>query len=246
MSCLLLTGCDGIPENSTVSGLPPTLSGFSFSPNFVDLAVADKNSDGDALVSLSVTVTASDPETDIQEVVLTVASPIANQDPVVTESLLVTTGSEYSINYDMVLPAAELGIYTVRVTAYDSNANLSNQVRGNLLFTSTSGSPPVVTAFEAFPEVVTPPATLKMVATVTDPDGIANILSVLITTPNNQELEMFDDGITSGDDVASDGMYTASFDVPVGVTPGVQTFSVKAVDRSGLESDTVEKDVTIQ
>ncbi len=243
---LSLTACDELPENSEFTGSPPVLSGFVFTPDFVDLTVADKNVDGDAVITLVASVSVNDPDVDLDKVVLTITSPLLDKGVIVSSELVSATGSQFSISEEVVLPAAELGIYTVRIVGYDNAANLSNQVRGNLLFTSTTGSAPSIDNFEAFPETITPPGTLVMVATASDPDGLANILSVLITTPNNQEFEMFDDGVSSGDATAGDGRFTATFDVPAGVAPGVQTFSVKAVDRSGLESNVVEKDVTIQ
>jgi hypothetical protein len=84
-----------------------------------------------------------------------------------------------------------------------------------------------------------------LIAVVSDPDGLGNIQDVFVTTPNGNSLKMFDDGESLGDDVANDGRYTASFDVPT-ATPGTFTFSFKAVDRSGLESEVVIKEIIVQ
>jgi len=91
---------------------------------------------------------------------------------------------------------------------------------------------------------------------VYDPDGLGNILRVMGEAPNGSEFQMFDDGDTSGDDVADDGEFTATFDVPQEVcsdtvpppcvTPGPQRFKVQAFDRSGNESNVFETDVEVQ
>jgi hypothetical protein len=79
---------------------------------------------------------------------------------------------------------------------------------------------------------------------VSDPDGLNNLLSVVVRTPNGSELEMFDDGASLGDEVAGDGRYTATFDVPQ-AEPGTFTFEFQAFDRFGLSSEIVTRDVTV-
>ena len=86
---------------------------------------------------------------------------------------------------------------------------------------------------------------LSLIAAVTDPDGLGNISQVVVRTPNGQEWPMFDDGRSLGDEMAGDGRFTASFEVPQ-ATPGTQTFRFQAFDRTGLASPVVEKAVTIE
>ncbi len=93
-----------------------------------------------------------------------------------------------------------------------------------------AGEPPVVEAVEADPEVVQPPTTFRLIATVTDADGLDDILRVEGTTPNGSGFILFDDGASSGDEVAADGRFTATFDVPA-ASPGVQIFRIQAFDR---------------
>ncbi len=141
------------------------------------------------------------------------------------------------------LPRGGIGRYEVVVFATDTTGGLSNQARGALLFEVAEGRPPVIVRIEA-PETFTPPGTLTLVAEVSDPDGLSNIRQVLVTTPNGAELSMFDDGATQEDESAGDGRYTASFNVP-SASPGPQVFRFRAVDRSGLTSETVEATITI-
>lgn len=188
------------------------------------------------------TVTVADD--DVDRVSFVVQSPVSGQDPVGEGTLTTSGGSRYDGSASITVPAGDIGVYTVLVYAVDEEGLLSNQVRG-MLRVHGVGEPPVIEAVDADPEVVKPPTTLTLVATVSDPDGLGNVARVEGATPNGNIFQMFDDGRSLGDEVADDGRYTARFDVAE-ATPGTQTFTFVAIDKSGLESEVFSKDIVVE
>ena len=58
--------------------------------------------------------------------------------------------------------------------------------------------------------------------------------------------DLVDDGLNGGDDVAGDGRYTITVQVASDNAPGPRVFAFQATDRAGLESNVVEKTITIE
>lgn len=243
---LFLAGCDAAPGARSDGGTPPRLSAFSYSPQSVVLEqVPPQNvSETTVEVPFEVSVQVSDPDGDLSAVVLVVQRPNPNAAPVVAGTLSALGGGRYGTTGVLTLPKAEVGNYTVLVYAQDEAGARSDEYRGLLRYLA-AGKPPVIEKVEAFPEVLRPPTELKLVVTVSDPDGLENVAKVVGLTPNNTEFELFDDGRSRGDETAGDGRYTATFDVP-SATPGTQRFTFQAFDKSGLASEVVEKTITIE
>lgn len=239
----LWAGCDSAPGAAEERGLPPQLSDFSYSPPAFSLAEADTSS---AVVQLpiSMAVTARDADDRVTEVVWVLQSPLYGSRAVEAGRLQFQGDARYSAEAVIEIPRGEIGKYTVLVYALDEAGLKSNEMRGLINFIG-SGRPPVIEKVEADPPVVRPPVTLFLIATVSDPDGLSNVGRVVGQTPNGFTFEMFDDGESKGDEEAGDGRYTASFEVP-NATPGTQTFTFQAFDRSGLSSEIFSFDVTIE
>ncbi len=243
----LCIGCDSVPGTDPSDAVPPRITSFSFTPNDVDISALppEQRTDSTALIPLSIQVTATDADGTVGAVVF-ILEGLAPEDPPVLEGLLRPVGAEHRLDTTLVLSFGAVGNYPLLVFAVDTDAHMSNRARGVLRFNSSVpiGGPPVIEDVEADPEIVRPPTTFRLIATVSDPDGLENILKVSGTAPNGLEFQMLDDGAV-GDDVAGDGRFTAQFDVPA-ANPGTQLFRIQAFDRSGLASAVFEKEVTIE
>jgi hypothetical protein len=243
----MLTACDAVPGLNENGNSAPHLFGFTMAPThvvFEDLPAEQIIADTLARLPLSLSVRVEDAQDDISEVAYLIRAPFSDEEPFASGLFAQAVGNRYDADFLLDIPRGGVGTYDVVVYATDSRGGLSNQARGRFEFEVTIGSPPVIERIEA-PDTFTPPGTLTMVAVVSDPDGLNNIRQVLVATPNGAELPMFDDGVSQEDEVARDGRYTVSFNV-TSASPGPQTFRFRAVDRSGLVSETVEKTITIQ
>lgn len=251
---VFFAGCDSTPAPPSVDAQPPLLSDLSVSPQAVRIADLPPSQvqNGQAAVSLTMAVTATDADADLETVAFVVQSPRANE-AAVAEGFLTATGSRYMAAAEVSLPTAITGNYTVLVYGVDAQGNLSNQMRGTLTLSGSLG-PPVITTVDA-PDRVTrpaqgdPPVSLQIVATVTDPDGLDNILSVEL---DGLGIQLCDDGggvscggFDSGDATAGDGKFTVTLQVDASNAPGPNTFTVIATDRSGGQSDPVSVTITL-
>ena len=249
MAAVLLASCDSAPGPPDPLSPSPEVSALVYSPTFVDLSLILP---ADTLVSIQVdvTLTVSDADDNIERVEMLLRSPLAGEPIIANELLENIVGSDYSVSTIVEFPVGAQGLYTLLIFAVDDAGNLSNQARGLINFGSSVpfGTPPVIQMIEAAPNPAVPGQTLKMVATVSDAEGLSNILKVLIgtTNPPAEDFNMFDDGASSGDDVSGDGRFTASFSIPPNQPPDTTTFYVQAFDRNGLSSPVDSLEVRVQ
>lgn len=253
-----ISSCDSAPGLEEDRGTPPDLESFTFSPNLVVFEalppeqIVDENM---AKISLDLNVNISDADEDIETVSYIVRSPISPYDIVAQGELAGSGGSGSYLGIgELLLSKGSIGKYTILVFATDSKGNISNQARGSLDFQTEGGDPPVILAITA-PDSVSRPAPeqaailVNIIAEVTDPDGLDNVAKVVLRTISNQEFPLLDDGgndgSPSGDAVAGDGMYTITIQVESTNGLGPNTFRFQATDRSGFESNIVEKTITI-
>ena len=131
----------------------------------------------------------------------------------------------------------------------DEAGQASNQLIGSLVL-AASGREPVIEEVIA-PERVERPSTgatpITLVAVVSDPDGLANVSRVRfwnVEAPS-ATFGLRDDG-QGGDEVAGDGRYTATVQIESTNRPGPTTLAFQATDRGGLESQIVEKTITVE
>lgn len=240
---LALSACDQAPGLLDDAGTPPELSDFSFSPHQFIAPPGDAS----IVVPLSMEVTVRDPDHDVETV-----SFVVFGDTTIAEGVLALgTGGRYAGRSDVIVPAGEIGVYTVLVFAEDLEGMLSNQVRG-MMHVSAEGAPPVINMVVA-PDTLRRPGPgepaklLELVAVVSDPNGLANIASVEfwnVTRPG-EKIGMFDEG-TDGDAEAADGRYTRIVQITSSNEPGEVSLAFQARDRAGLLSDIVETTVVVE
>jgi len=245
----VVSACDEGPGTFDLGAVPPRVFDLSFSPDSLNLASLDPSQIvGDSvLVDLDISVSAEDADGDLADVSFTVLPPARTDEPLVLGSLFQQSGNRWATTRRIALPVGQVGNYVLTVFASDASGLLGNQVRGTVELAAAQGfgSPPVVENVVATPNPLTPPATLRVVATVSDEQGLANIVRVEIDIQGTK-YTMSDDGESLGDSVAGDGKYTASFSVPLGVPAGVEPLSVQAFDRNGNASEIVTIELTIQ
>lgn len=240
---LALSACDRAPGLLDDAGAPPELSDFSFSPHQF-IAPPDA---GNAIVPLSMEVTVRDPDHDVEAV-----SFVVFGDTTIAEGVLALgSGGRYAGRSDVIVPAGEIGVYTVLVFAEDLEGLLSNEVRG-MMHVSAEGAPPAISMVVA-PDTLRRPGPgesaklFELVAVVSDPDGLSNIASVEfwnVERPGTK-IGMFDEG-TDGDAEAADGRYTRIVRIESSNEPGVTTLAFQARDRAGLLSDIVEATTVVE
>lgn len=248
-ACAFVAACDQAPGPADEAGNPPVLSEFSFSPHVYSIG---NDAEGeDQSVPLTMEVTATDPDGDLETVSFVVQPPFGGAAPVAQGTLSRASGARFEGDATVTIPSGEAGVYTVLVYAVDGAGSLSNDVRGTMRIEGV-GLPPVIESVVA-PDTVQrpasgePPKRIAFVAVVSDPDGLSNINAVHFWNIANPsaKIEMFDTG-ELGDEVAGDGRYTRVVEIGAGNQPGTNTFAFQATDRSGLTSSSVETTVVVE
>lgn len=262
---IMMAACDSAPGPESLALRPPVLSEFTFSPQrvvFDQLPPGQVNGD-EVEVPVEISVVATGPDRPVNRVEYVIQTPFSSTTALVAGTMTAAGGNRYTASTTITISADEIANYTVVVYAVDEDSRLSGEARGQIRYTRTfeQGDPPVIDAIEA-PDTVTRPAagepatTLSIVAVVSDPDGLNNIQRVEfwnVNTPNNK-IPLCDDGggqpcgvsTDSGDETANDGRYTRVIFITSTNSPGVNTFAFQATDRSGLTSEIVQKQITVQ
>ena len=234
----LLAGCDSVTDGQPLDGRPPEVSDFAFSPDsvhFDDVLVGDS-----AEVRLALSVRAADPDGQIDRVRFAVEGRFGGT---VAGGAMEDGGDgTYAATTTLRLGRDQRGRYSVLVYAVDDDGLLSNRAEGIFELAGAGLGPPVIEAIDG-PAELRPPGTLRLVATVSDPDGPKNVARVELRPPVGGVIQLFDDG-RAGDAAAGDGRFTISFAVPE-AAPGPQPFIFRAIDRDGLASEDVLFTVTI-
>jgi hypothetical protein len=256
---LFCVACDTAPGPSDPDAHPPVVSDLSYAPQavLVDQLPPSQIVNGAAQVSLSLQVSVRDEDGDLAAVQFVVQPPGLDSTPVAAGDLQAQGGSVYTATVPLSLPIAAVGNYTVVVYATDATGQLGNEVLGTLSLVA-SGGPPVIEQVE-MPDRVQrpapgqPPVLIPIIATVSDPDGLANIARVAFTPQGGTAIQLCDDGpevacggvSDSGDAVAGDGRFTITVQLENTNAPGVRTFDFQATDRTGLTSNVVMRTITV-
>lgn len=254
----LLAGCDAVPGAAPLDQRPPVLSDLVFSPQVIVAEQVPELVSGDLVrIPLDLDVLAQDPDGDLDEVRFVVQSPRVGQGAVAEGQLAANVQGRYQTRTTLDIPKAFVGLYTVIVYAVDRQGQISNEVRGMLRFEAT-GKPPVLEAVD-LPETVErpapgePPVLIPIVATVSDEDGLSNILRVEMRV-GATVLLLCDDGPgepcgsspNSGDEVAGDGRFTLTVQLESTNSPGPVTFDFQAFDRAGLSSEILTRTINVE
>ena len=252
--------CDTAPGPTALGLRPPLLSDLTFTPPGVVLEqLSPEQIDGDSVrVPFTVGVTAVDPDGAIEEVQFIVQSPLSQIDPVAVGALSLAGRNLYDATQTITLSRGAVGSYTVVVYAVDGDKQLSGEIRGTFDYVAT-GQPPVIEELEV-PETVTrpaagePPVIFQYIAVVSDPDGLDNVATVEVDIEDFGILRLCDDGgegscntgfPASGDAVAADGRFTLTLQIDSDNQADTLKLLFKAIDRTGLESEVVERTFTI-
>ena len=265
VGCILasgLSGCDSVPGPEEEGRRPPVVSNLSFSPLavLIDHLPPGSVTDGRARFSVHVEVDASDENGDLDRIFIYILSPIQGVGSVAQEEILAVGNLRYQADLDLDIPVGAIGAYVVHVSAADESGRLSNDALGSFRVDAT-GSPPVIESVDVPERVIRPaagqpPVLIPLVARVSDPDGPLNILRVEVLVNNSVTLQLCDDGGEatcnavgfgpSGDEVASDGLFTVTIQLDASNAAGDNLFVFKAIDRSGLESNSVSRTIKVE
>lgn len=255
VAALLLSGCDQAPGIDSAAGESPVLSAFQFDPQSVSADDPIVDETGSSIrFPLNLDVTATDADGDLESVAYLIQSPLLQSEPILEGELARTQGDQFHREVSVSIPKGETGVYTVLVYAIDATGAVSDDVRGMLTVGGT-GEPPelldvVVPDTVQRPASGDPPVLLRLMASVSDPDGLTNINSVQfwnVATPDSR-FQMYDDGQfeQSGDEEEGDGTYTAVVRIESTNQPGENILAFQASDRSGLTSNIVEKTIVVE
>ncbi len=263
--CLLggvLAGCDSAPGPPSPDQRPPVLFDFDFSPRSVvfEQLPPDQVAGDLVRVPLELSVAARDLDGDLESVRFLVQPPFSGTETVAAGEMTPAGEGRFTATATVEIPKSDVGVYSVIVFAVDRAGQMSNQARGTFAFEAT-GEPPVIEEVE-LPERVTRPAPgedpvlIPIVATVSDPDGLANVARVEMEVVSaGIVLQLCDDGGdgacntgfgSSGDETAGDGRFTLTIQLDSSNAPGETTFEFRAIDRAGLESETVTRTITVE
>ncbi len=257
---VFIAGCDTTPGPADLAGKAPVVSNLSFTPDniLVDTLPDGVVVDGIARFDVTVSVDANDADGDLDRVFIVVLSPIVT-DVALSQTTIEAPGNgALQATITLAIPVSDVGLYAIKVTASDTAGRLSNQVIGQLEFDATGG-PPVIEEID-IPDRITRPAPgepgiqVPIVATVSDPDGLDNVLRVEVSVNGAVTLQLCDDGSSgvcnsgfgaSGDSVSGDGKFTLTIQLDATNGAGVNTFVFTAIDRSGLQSSSETRTITV-
>ncbi|MFN3597514.1 MAG: hypothetical protein ACK41D_09625 [Rubricoccaceae bacterium] len=231
---LAVAACDNAPGPRDPVGTPPALSGFAAAP--LEVFLDSPAPFAEVPLALSADVRGG-------EGVVTVRYLVRYQgtDTLVAQGTQPAAAGRTTIDVPLRLPRGAIGDYAITVTTEDAAGRVGDRAAATLRFGATSLGPPVVSQVTVPPRTARPATgqtTLRIIATVDDPDGRANIARVDLRAPGagNVLAQLSDDGRTAGDQTARDGRYTVALSVTPTTAAGPYAFEVVARDRAGLAS----------
>ncbi len=254
-----ITACDSAPGTSPLDAVAPVVEDIQVSPDV--LALDQIAGEGDA-VTAPITVSANvlDENEDLSTFFVVIRSALSGQTPLATAEVPIPNSGRVQTVLDLTVSRAESGRFTVSVFASDTRGHLSN-VAYHVIDVTASSEPPVILDVD-MPERVSrpaagePPISIALVVRADDPDGLTNIAFVQVIVNGGTTLRLCDDGgqgvcnagfgVSSGDVVAGDGLYTLTIQLESTNAPGTYTFEYSVVDRSGLRSATEVRSMVIE
>lgn len=241
--------------------IPPGLSNLSC-PQKVSIDSFDNE-------ILSVTVIDNNGNTDIEKVTCDIYFPYEPTPELTLELNDAGINGDVSANdsvYTMLLSPNNIadvgrGKYTFLIYAVDKKGNRSNEIHYDIEFYSTAANlPPEILKVNAPDSVEATGGYLYISCEVNDPDGLANIKRVFFRSykpdgspSSGNPFYMYDDGseiirdgVTSGDSIKNDGIFTLKVYLPANTTPGTYHFVFEAVDKAGNRSNNIDHALTVR
>ena len=253
---LILIGCDDEPGATDVITPPISIDAISVSPDEVlfTQAVGQK----DTLIIFSIEASVNNGQNNIDTVPQFILEDLeANE--VIAEGELsqpegANTGDKYIASFETTLSTTTVSNWRLNVFLFDQRGE-GNRIETTIPIRGFSNNPPQILSISS-PDTVNRPQSgeqpFSITAKVTDEDGQTTIQSVTVELINPDDVStgifnMRDDGSSdSGDQVASDSVYTVTFSVNADSRAGIFDLLFLAQDRAGLESDTLERQIVIE
>jgi hypothetical protein len=243
-----LAACDTAPGAPAVLPEPPALAGFAVSPDTFFLAGGAAEAAIPLVLSGAVTSPGGGPVT-----VRYLARRQGDDTLAVEGAVAVAAAGAFQAADTLRLPRGASGLYLVEAVAEGADGRAGGRAAALVRFAIEPLGPPVIGEVTLTPPTVTPPATgsadVRVVATVTDPDGRANLGYVALQPAGGgPQLPLSDGGPVSqsGDATAEDGRYTVTLEIGAGAEPGQYPFEVVARDREGLVATPFPVTITVE
>ncbi|MEM1118031.1 MAG: hypothetical protein AAF845_18815 [Bacteroidota bacterium] len=173
----------------------------------------------------------------------------AETDSLAAEARAEAAPGRVAVDVPLTLPRGATGDYEVTVTTEGADGRPGDQAASVFRFDAASLGPPVVTGVDVPASTVRPTSgstTIPIVATVTDPDGRANIAVVALAIPEVGVLGRLFDAGDGTDETPGDGRYSAGLQIFPDTEAGTFELDVVALDRAGEQSDPFRFQVTVR
>lgn len=260
---LLLGACsdDSTVIDSTHSDSAILLTGMRLSHYTVDTDTVDVQAGKDKSPDDVITIPFDIHVTVLNGTRLSTLRYIVSEDgrsSVLVEGALSPAGSEGEWKASVAFPRkrGDVGDYRIEVRGVDDAGLEANTAQAKLRVLFGSKPPEIIGVFapdtvELKPETVV----LTISAEVRDGSGQADIKQVYFRSflpdgrpgNNGRPIDMYDDGQPgNGDDVAGDGIYSRKVQMPPDTPVGDFRFEFRALDFSGLSSNTVVHKLTVR
>ncbi len=258
LAVLVFSSCEKQTEGILDSvGGPPVILSSSLVPSTVNtdtINVGPERKPEDVLpIKLEVLSKVFHPEgmSEIGRVQVSVYKE--KQQPTIVSAILTDSGvqpdmvagdSTYSAHLTVQLPRSEIGVYNVEFFA-ESRTGLRSTVHLLPLTIVRLNQPPILSNLQA-PDTVRTSTENSFLITVDalDPDGLADIRSVVRRTPSNLVLQLNDSGV-NGDVSAADGVFSETVSLTPPPPAGSYTFTFQAFDRSNAESNILSHTIIV-
>lgn len=260
---LLLGACsdDSAVVDSTLSESAILLTGMRLSHYSVDTDTIDVQSGQDKSADDAITIPFDIHVTVLNDSRLSSLRYVISEDgrsSTLAEGALASSGvaGEWTAAVSFPRKRGDVGDYRIEIRGVDDAGMAANTAQAKLRVLFGSKPPEIVGVFapdtvELQPETIV----LTISAEVRDASGQADIKQVYFRSflpdgrpgNNGRPIDMFDDGQPgNGDDVAGDGIYSRKVQMPPDTPVGEFRFEFRALDFSGLSSNTVVHKLTVR
>jgi hypothetical protein len=243
-----VAACDSTPGAPAILPEPPALDGFAVSPDSFRLEGAAPSAS--ILLTLTGTVTSPDGGPVTLQYLVRRQGAFASA---IEGAIEVAAAGPFQAIDTLTVPRGASGLYVVEAIAVGRNGRAGGRASDLLRFTIDPLGAPTVANVVLDPPIVNLPASgttsLRVVATIADPDGLENVGYVAFQPAGGgPQIPMSDAGPIgqSGDATAGDGQYTVTLDVAAGTPVGQYPFEVVARDREGLEAPPFPVTIVVQ
>lgn len=263
----LLPGCEKT-DLGTIDDteLPPQIHQVNLVPALVNIDSLPSSA-GTSTITTTVVATVSNPAGlgGLSSVNVDFFRPLASS-PLLRTSLMDNGVSPDSVAHDGIFSGsfafqatrAQAGSYRVGISAVNDNGQRSGTLTTTMLVTRNNSAPYLDSLSLQAPDTLTRPSvgsTLFMITiAASDSDGLADIRQVFLQNlaSSNRDFLLDDggigqpNGISSGDELAGDGIFSIVFQLPSTVPPGEYHYILQASDSFADTSRSIPYTLVIQ